>query len=75
MSEQAIVYEKVGKCYSCFIHEVVEERDSRIEAADYKIDNCTSCTGLPGARDTCIPCGGKGWVVVDENDVKLITLQ
>jgi hypothetical protein len=60
-SEQAVVADLIGKCYACFIQEVVKLRDERVAAADYEIENCPSCTGLPGAREKCIPCGARGW--------------
>lgn len=62
ISEQAVVFDKVGTCYACFIHEVVAERDKRQDKAHYAIDNCPKCTGLPGAREACARCGARGWI-------------
>lgn len=62
ITEQAVVCDKIGKCYACFIHEVVKERDKRQMASNYRIENCPKCTGLPGAREDCINCGARGWV-------------
>ena len=74
ISEQAVVYDLLGTgdCYSCFIQKVVEERDKRMEEADYKIDNCPRCTGIPGAREECTFCDGRGWV--RQGDEPLIQL-
>ena len=63
ISEQAVVLSLIGKCYSCFIKEVVDERDTRTEAADYKIENCPDCTGRGDlVREKCTTCFGKGWI-------------
>lgn len=61
ISEQAVVQSIVGKCYACFITEVVKERDARVEKADYQIENCPACTGGLGDRTKCTTCFGKGW--------------
>lgn len=61
-SEQHVVLDLIERCYSCFITEVVEERDRRVEAADYVIENCPTCTGQPGMREKCVTCFSKGWV-------------
>ena len=61
ISEQAVVCDEVGKCYACFIQAVVTERDKRMADADYEIENCPKCTGIPGAREKCVSCFGRGW--------------
>ena len=62
ISEQAVVYDLIGRCYACFINEVVPIRDERVAKADYEIENCSGCTGIPGAREKCTTCFGRGWV-------------
>jgi hypothetical protein len=61
ISEQAVVQDQVGVCYACWIHQIVAERDQRMADADYEIENCPTCTGIPGAREKCTTCFGKGW--------------
>ena len=61
ISEQGVVYDKIGRCYACFITEVVAERDARTEGADYTIENCPACTGGLGDRTKCMTCFGRGW--------------
>jgi len=61
ISEQAVVQDQVGMCYACWIHQIVAERDRRVAEANYSIENCPRCTGIPGAREACTHCFGKGW--------------
>jgi hypothetical protein len=68
ISEQGIVTEFINKCYACFIAEVVKARDSRMETADYLIQNCANCGGLAGKVEKCTYCFGKGWEAVDKPD-------
>jgi hypothetical protein len=68
IAEQGIVTEIHGKCYQCFIDQVVTVRDERIENADYLVQNCSSCGGLPPKVQKCISCAGKGWEAVDKGD-------
>ena len=74
ISEQGVVCELYGKCYACLINEVVEIRDDRLEKAEYRIDNCTDCVGGRGDRSKCVPCGGKGWVVMPKGEEPRIQL-
>ena len=60
-SEQAVITDMVGRCYACLITEAVRVRDERVKAANYEIENCPHCTGVSGAREACVPCGGRGW--------------
>ena len=64
ISEQGIVTDMVGHCYKCFIDKVVVQRNSLEETADYSIQNCGECGGLPGKVEKCVACGGKGWETV-----------
>lgn len=61
ISEQCVFLDMYGECYSCAINEVVAERDRRMKEADYMIENCPQCTGIPGAREKCTTCFGRGW--------------
>ena len=74
VAEQGIVTELLDKCYQCFIASVVKVRDERVENADYVVQNCSNCGGLPGKVETCIPCGSKGWEAVDKELAALPTI-
>ena len=74
VSEQGIVCELYGQCYACLINGVITIRDERMEEAEYRIDNCPDCISVPGAREKCIPRGGKGWVVLPKSEEPRIQL-
>jgi hypothetical protein len=61
IAEQGIVTELIDRCYMCFSKEVAEQRLSREESANYTVQNCSGCGGLPPKVEKCIACGGKGW--------------
>lgn len=70
ISEQGVVFDKVGQCYACFITEVVEERNERMKKSDYQIENCPGCTGgLAEQREKCMVCFGRGWRKAEGNDI------
>ena len=71
ISEQGIVVELYDKCYQCLIDQVVKARDERAGAADYLVQNCSTCGGLPPKVTTCVPCGGRGWETVDKGQEAL----
>jgi hypothetical protein len=66
IAEQGIVTELIDRCYLCFSKEVAEQRMSREESANYSVQNCSDCGGLPPKVEKCISCGGKGWETVDK---------
>lgn len=66
ISEQGIVTAQIDQCYQCLIKQVTLARDELIKQADYVVDNCPHCESIPGMREQCIPCGGKGWQIVDK---------
>ena len=75
ISEQAVVLDKVGICYGCFVGEVVAQRDYRVKEADYTIDDCPACVGsLTNPREDCKTCDGNGWVVGDLDADDTLTL-
>lgn len=71
ISEQGVVVELYDKCYQCFIALVVKTRDERQEAANYVVQNCGTCGGLPPKAENCGACGGKGWETVDKGQEAL----
>ena len=71
IAEQGIVTELHGKCYLCFAAEVTAQRESRQESADYVVQNCGHCGGLPPKVTKCIPCGGKGWETAEKGSEAL----
>lgn len=71
IAEQGIVTDMIGRCYKCFIDEVTLKRTSLEESADYIVQNCGHCGGLPPKVDKCVNCGGKGWEAVDEQLAQL----
>ena len=66
IAEQGIVTELHGKCYMCFAAEVAAQRVSRQESADYVVQDCGHCGGLPGKVEKCTSCFAKGWETVDK---------
>jgi len=55
----------------CFAAEINYERDSLQESADYSVQNCGECGGLPPKVEKCVACGGKGWETVDKGQEAL----
>lgn len=70
VSEQGVVTELYDKCYACLIAQVVKARDERQDAADYSVQNCSSCGGIAGKVEKCVSCGGRGWETVDKADAE-----
>lgn len=71
IAEQGIVTKLIDRCYLCFSAEVASQRESLQESADYAVQNCSTCGGLPPKVQTCIPCGGKGWEPVEKGQEAL----
>ena len=68
IAEQGIVTELIDRCYLCFSAEVATQRDSRQESADYVVQNCGACGGLPPKVTLCVACDGKGWESVNKGE-------
>ena len=66
IAEQGVVTAKLDQCYSCFIAEVVAERDLLAGEAGYEITNCGGCNSQAGLREKCLVCFNKGWVTVNK---------
>lgn len=71
IAEQGIVTELIDRCYLCFAAEVSAQRKSREESADYIVQNCGHCGGLPPKVEKCTSCFGKGWEAVAKELAKL----
>lgn len=69
ISEQGIVTDMVGRCYQCLVSAVTIARDEASEAADYVVDNCSYCGGVPGVREMCQHCEARGWELTDKDSV------
>ena len=70
IAEQGVVTDMYGKCYHCFIHEVMEVRDALTTEASYSIGNCDDCGGVSPLREKCLVCFGKGWLAIDKPTVQ-----
>lgn len=64
ISTQGVVTQEWGSCYACFIAHIVKIRTELEEDSEDRVADCEHCQGLEPARLTCIPCGGKGWIIV-----------
>lgn len=69
IAEQGVVTEMYNICYACLIEKVVAARDELQEGADYTVENCPTCNGIPNARATCVTCSHRGWVTSDKPSV------
>lgn len=67
ISEQGLVTELYNKCYQCLIAEVIKVRDERMKTADYSVQNCSNCGGLPGKFEKCVYCSHKGWEITEKH--------